>query len=54
MAFAISGRRSSPCCRPRRSDQRLVLGGYRPHELLLGRLLFLGLLGLLIGAGSPC
>jgi hypothetical protein len=29
-------------------DQRLVLSGYRPHELLLGRLAFLGPLGLAI------
>src|SRR6185437_12101609 len=32
-------------------DQRLVLTGFRPVELLFGRLLFLGPLGLVIGGG---
>jgi hypothetical protein len=51
MAFAISGATLFSVLSSEEVDQRLVLGGYRPHELLFGRLLFLGPLGLLIGAG---
>lgn len=50
MAFAISGATLFSVLSSSEVDQRLVLGGYRPHELLLGRLLFLGPLGLVIGA----
>ena len=42
MAFAISGATLFSVLSSGDVDQRLVLSGYRPHELLLGRLLFLG------------
>jgi len=48
MAFAVSGAALFSILSSREVDQRLVLTGYRPVELLLGRLLFLGPLGLLI------
>ena len=51
MAFAIAGATFFSVLSSAEVDQRLVLGGYRPIELLLGRLLFLGPLGLLIAAG---
>ncbi len=51
MAFAVSGAAMFSVLSSVDVDQRLVLGGYRPIELLLGRLLFLGPLGLLIAAG---
>jgi hypothetical protein len=51
MAFAISGAALFSVLSSREVDQRLVLGGYRPVELLLGRFVFLGPLSLLIGAG---
>jgi len=51
MAFAVSGATLFSILSAGEVDQRLVLGGYRPIELLLGRLLFLGPLGLLIAAG---
>lgn len=51
MAFAISGATLFSVLSSGEVDQRLVLSGYRPHELLLGRLLFLGPLGLAISAG---
>ena len=51
MAFAISGATLFSVLSSGDVDQRLVLSGYRPHELLLGRLLFLGPMGLVIGAG---
>ncbi len=50
MAFAISGATLFSVLSSNEVDQRLVLGGYRPHELLLGRLVFLGPMGLTIGA----
>ena len=50
MAFAVSGAALFSVLSSSEVDQRLVLGGYRPVELLLGRLLFLGPLGLLIAA----
>ena len=50
MAFAISGATLFSVLSSNEVDQRLVLGGYRPHELLLGRLAFLGPMGLTIGA----
>lgn len=51
MAFAVSGATLFSVLSSQNVDQRLVLGGYRPIELLLGRLLFLGPLGLVIAAG---
>ncbi len=51
MAFAISGATLFSVLSSGEVDQRLVLGGYRPHELLLGRLLFLAPLGVTVGAG---
>ena len=51
MAFAISGATLFSVLSSRQVDQRLVLGGYRPIELLFGRLLFLGPLALVIAAG---
>lgn len=48
MAFAVSGATVFSAISSLAVDQRLVLSGYRPIELLLGRLLFLGPLGLLI------
>ena len=50
MAFAISGATLFSVLSSNEVDQRLVLGGYRPYELLLGRLVFLGPMGLAIGA----
>jgi hypothetical protein len=50
MAFAISSASLFSVLSSQEVDQRLVLGGYRPVELLLGRLGFLGPLGLAIGA----
>lgn len=51
MAFAIAGATFFSTLSSAEVDQRLVLGGYRPIELLVGRLLFLGPLGLVIAAG---
>lgn len=51
MAFAVSGATLFSILSSTEVDQRLVLGGYRPLDLLLGRLLFLGPLGLVIAAG---
>jgi hypothetical protein len=50
MAFAISSASLFSVLSSQEVDQRLVLGGYRPVELLLGRLGFLGPLGLGIAA----
>ncbi|QXC59667.1 ABC transporter permease [Aquihabitans sp. G128] len=51
MAFAVSGATLFSVLSSQGVDQQLVLGGYRPIELLVGRLLFLGPLGLVIAAG---
>jgi hypothetical protein len=51
LAFAIAGATLFSTLSSAEVDQRLVLGGYRPIELLLGRLLFLGPLGLVIATG---
>jgi hypothetical protein len=48
LAFAVSGATLFSILSSSDVDQRLVLSGYRPHELLLGRLAFLGPLGLAI------
>jgi hypothetical protein len=50
MAFAVSGATLFSAISSLAVDQRLVLGGYRPIELLIGRVLFLGPLGLVIAA----
>jgi hypothetical protein len=50
MAFAIAGATLFSTLSSAEVDQRLVLGGYRPVELLVGRMLFLGPLGLAIAA----
>lgn len=51
MAFAVSGATLFSILSSVEVDQRLVLCGYQPLDLLLGRLLFLGPLGLVIAAG---
>ncbi len=51
MAFSVSGATLFSILSSEQVDQRLVLGGYKPPELLFGRVLFLGPLGLSIGAG---
>ena len=51
MAFAVSGAALFSVLSSREVDQRLVLAGYRPVEMLFGRLVFLGPLGLVIGGG---
>jgi hypothetical protein len=50
MAFAVAGATLFSALSSLEVDQRLVLAGYRPFELLLGRLLFLGLVGLVMAA----
>ncbi|HEV7192339.1 MAG TPA: hypothetical protein VGN35_03965 [Jatrophihabitantaceae bacterium] len=50
MAFAIAGPTLFSVLSSRDVDQRLVLGGYRPFELMLGRLLFLAPLSLALSA----
>jgi hypothetical protein len=51
MAFAVSGASLFSILSSSEVDQRLVLGGYRPVELLLGRLAFLAPLGLAVATG---
>ncbi len=48
MSFSVSGATLFSILSSSEVDQRLVLGGYSPLELLLGRLLFLGPFGLMI------
>lgn len=48
LAFSVAGATLFSLLSSRDVDQRLVLAGYRPVELLIGRLLFLGPFGLLI------
>ena len=48
MAFSVSGATLFSVLSSTEVDQRLVLCGFRPVDLLLGRLLFLGPLGSLI------
>jgi hypothetical protein len=50
LAFAVSGAALFSVLSSRAADQRLILSGYRPFEMLLGRLLFLGPLALSIAA----
>lgn len=51
MAFAVSGGALFSALSALAVDQRLVLGGYQPIELLLARLVVLGGLALVISAG---
>lgn len=51
MAFAIAGATLFSTLSSAEVDQRLVLGGYRPIDLLVGRLLCLGPLGLVVATG---
>lgn len=48
MAFSVSGATLFSLLSSEEVDQRLVLGGYRPLDLLLGRLGFLAPLGLAV------
>jgi hypothetical protein len=48
MAFSIAGASIFAALTARPVDQRLVLAGYRPQELLLGRLVLLELFGLAV------
>jgi hypothetical protein len=48
MAFSVAGASIFAALTARPVDQRLVLDGYRPFELLLGRMLFLELFGVVI------
>ena len=48
MAFSVSGASIFCSLTSRRLDSRLVLAGYRPRELLLGRLLLLEALGFIV------
>jgi hypothetical protein len=48
MAFSIAGASIFVAMTARPVDQRLILAGYRPWELLVGRLLLLELFGILV------
>lgn len=48
MAFAVGGATVFSALSSSEVDQRLVMGGYRPLELLVGRLLFLGPFGIVV------
>jgi hypothetical protein len=48
MAFSVAGASIFAALTARPVDQRLVLAGYHPYELLLGRLLFLELFGVAV------
>jgi hypothetical protein len=50
MAFSIAGASIFVALTARPVDQRLVLAGYRPFELLLGRLLLLEIFGVAVSA----
>jgi hypothetical protein len=50
MAFSVAGAAMFASFAARPVDQRLMLAGYRPYELLLGRLLLLEALAVLIAA----
>jgi hypothetical protein len=51
MAFAIAGAALFSILSATEVDQRLVLSGYRPVELLAGRLVFLGPASLVVAGG---
>jgi hypothetical protein len=48
MAFSVAGASIFAALTARPVDQRLVLAGYHPYELLLGRFLFLELFGTVV------
>jgi hypothetical protein len=50
MAFSMAGAAIFAALTARPIDERLVLAGYRPSELLLGRLLLLELFGIVVAA----
>ena len=50
MAFSVAGASIFAALTARPVDQRLVIAGYHPYELLLGRLLFLELFGVVVSA----
>jgi hypothetical protein len=50
MAFSIAGASIFAALTARPVDERLVLAGYRPRQLLLGRLVLLELFGLVVSA----
>ncbi len=50
MAFSVSGAAIFSVLSSKRADQRLVLSGFAPSELIAGRLLFLEVLGLPVAA----
>jgi hypothetical protein len=50
MAFSIAGASIFAALTARPVDQRLVLAGYRPDQLLIGRLVLLELFGLVVAA----
>jgi hypothetical protein len=50
MAFSMAGASIFAALTARPVDQRLALAGYRPYELLLGRLLLLEVFGLAVAA----
>jgi hypothetical protein len=50
MAFSIAGASIFSGLTARPVDQRLVLAGYRPHQLLFGRFVLLELFGLAVAA----
>ena len=50
MAFSIAGASIFAALTARPVDQRLILAGYRPYQLLLGRLVLLELFGLVVAA----
>jgi hypothetical protein len=50
MAFSIAGASIFAALTARPVDERLVLAGYRPRELLVGRLVLLELFGLVVSA----
>ncbi|MGH2850063.1 MAG: hypothetical protein ACRDLP_05545 [Solirubrobacteraceae bacterium] len=51
MAFSIAGASIFAAMTARPVDRRLALAGYRPFELLLGRVLLLEVFGLIVAAG---
>ncbi|MGI9008022.1 MAG: hypothetical protein ACR2FU_17815 [Streptosporangiaceae bacterium] len=51
VAWAVAGGAFFLALSARRIDQRLLLAGYRPAELVLGRLMFLQAFALIIAAG---
>ena len=51
MAFSIAGAAVFSLLASRRADPQLILAGYRPFELMLGRLLFLDAASAVIAGG---